>query len=102
MTVYDYYTYNKLGHEGERSEVEPFTPVRLKMPYSEVMMHLGLADKWVDVLLIEREHDGYVASSARLLKEGWTSTDDVFTLDVTTGEAGILTDRTRIAPTIGA
>ena len=88
-----YYTMNKLGAEGQRIEVRPLVPVRVKLPYSEVMMHLGWADQYRDVILIPVGDSSQYRHEARILKEGWRDITETDTLEVTTGEAGILTDR---------
>lgn len=58
-------------------------------------MHLRVAGEYRDVVLNVKYEEGFERASAAILKEGWTDLSDEWTIPITTGEAGILTDRVR-------
>lgn len=65
--------------------MEPNVPAVIEMPYSEVCMHLKVAEKQIPVVIVGTE-GRYMA---RLLRDNWKDLEDTFTLDITLGEAGI-------------
>lgn len=90
-----HYTINAVEAPGERVILKPFVPIRVVMPYSEVCMHLGIAGQERDIVLTVVHQDGYERAAVRILKEGWETINDEWTIPITTGEAGVLTDRVR-------
>lgn len=65
----------------------PYQPIRVIAPYSEVLMHMGIAGRPVEVYLIEQTNDNRTTYSAQVIKDG-----HLFSSPITYGEAGFYRD----------